>query len=179
MLLCSLAAMIYLVLVPLNYFTTCIFGILVFWTGLMDGVDGSIARMTSMQTKFGGILDSTLDRASDAIIFFAPALRQLLREDLVTSTWLDILVLYNPIWIWSIIAVIGSYITSYVRARSTVADPAIDMDVGLLGRSERLFLLVIGTFMNLVPLFLMIIAILSNGTAIYRLFKAKSILKNN
>lgn len=178
MLLSSLASMVFLLLVPLNVLTTCLFGALVFWTGLMDGVDGAIARMTSTQTKYGGILDSTLDRASDAVIFFAPALRQLLRHDLARSTWLDLQIIYNPIWMWSLLAVIGSYMTSYIRARTTVAGPRLDMDVGLLGRSERLFLFVIGSCLNLIPISLVFIAMLANGTAVYRLLKARSYFKN-
>jgi len=46
------------------------FSIFVFITGIMDGCDGAIARLTNKSTKFGGFFDSFMDRLSEFIIFF-------------------------------------------------------------------------------------------------------------
>ena len=47
------------------------FGIWVFITGLMDGVDGAIARSTERGSAFGAFFDSTMDRASEGVIYLA------------------------------------------------------------------------------------------------------------
>ena len=47
-----------------------------FWAGIVlivanvfDMLDGNVARQTGNVTKFGGFLDSTLDRLSDMVVF--------------------------------------------------------------------------------------------------------------
>ncbi|MHA1698505.1 MAG: CDP-alcohol phosphatidyltransferase family protein [Promethearchaeota archaeon] len=180
MLVLSSIAFIYLLLVPLAYLTILIFGFQILAIGIMDGVDGAIARIRSMKTRFGGIFDSFSDRISDALIFFAPALRDLIRQDLITNNF-SILIPINqwdliPFWIWCVLVMIGGYMTSYVRSRSTLADNTIDMDVGLLGRSERLFILLLGSVFAIIPITIIILALLTNGTAIYRLYHAKKCL---
>ncbi|GAH16536.1 unnamed protein product, partial [marine sediment metagenome] len=40
-----------------------------FITGIMDGCDGAIARLTNNSTKFGGFFDSFMDRFSEFFIF--------------------------------------------------------------------------------------------------------------
>jgi len=44
-----------------------LFSIFVFITGIMDGCDGAIARLTGKSTKFGGFFDSIMDRFSEFI----------------------------------------------------------------------------------------------------------------
>ena len=46
------------------------FSIFIFVTGIMDGCDGAIARLTNKSTKFGGFFDSFMDRFSEFFIFF-------------------------------------------------------------------------------------------------------------
>ena len=43
-------------------------GWVVLLSGLTDIIDGALARRTNQVTKFGGVLDSTLDRLSEAAI---------------------------------------------------------------------------------------------------------------
>ncbi|MHA1681733.1 MAG: CDP-alcohol phosphatidyltransferase family protein [Promethearchaeota archaeon] len=174
----SICSIVYLQLVPMTYIYVIIFGVLVFITGVMDGIDGSIARLTGTSTKFGAIFDSTMDRYSDAFIFFAPALREILRGDLLKSSIIDVSG-YSifPFWLWSFILLTGAYMTSYTRARVTLAEPRADMDIGLLGRSERLIILVIGSIINAIPITILILAIASTGTAIYRLVEGKKRIK--
>jgi phosphatidylglycerophosphate synthase len=144
------------------------FGIFIFITGLLDGVDGAIARLTQKGSQFGGFFDSTMDRVSEAIIFGG--------------------LLWNFAWIfpnrelWGIIILfviyVASNLISYTRARLdlTLKEEKIkfDSNLGYMGRSERLFgLFLISIFQ---PIFgdnflfwgylIMMISILT--TAIYR-----------
>lgn len=174
MLALSIACVIYFLLVPINWFMLIGFGILVFITGVFDGVDGAIARLTSSKTRFGAVLDSSMDRISDPIIFFVPAVRELLSGDVLSTSWLYTPFLWIvPLWVWSFALVVGAYMTSYVRTRATLADPSLDADVGLLGRSERLFLIVVASVMNVLPLIMVILAILTNVMAVFRINDAK------
>ncbi|GAJ19938.1 unnamed protein product, partial [marine sediment metagenome] len=44
-------------------------GILLLLSGLMDTIDGSVARLCGKLTRFGALLDSTLDRYAEFFIF--------------------------------------------------------------------------------------------------------------
>jgi CDP-diacylglycerol--glycerol-3-phosphate 3-phosphatidyltransferase len=39
--------------------------------GIFDMLDGALARLTGRVSRFGGILDSTLDRLSEAVVLLA------------------------------------------------------------------------------------------------------------
>ena len=44
-------------------------GTCIFLSGVMDGLDGVIARVRPQKSSFGGLLDSVLDRYSEGLIF--------------------------------------------------------------------------------------------------------------
>ena len=48
-------------------------GFVVLFAGLFDMLDGALARRTNHVTKFGGVLDSTLDRVSEAVVLIGIA----------------------------------------------------------------------------------------------------------
>ncbi|MEX2680382.1 MAG: CDP-alcohol phosphatidyltransferase family protein [Candidatus Sigynarchaeota archaeon] len=170
----SIASVVFFLVVPLNWLAMMAYALVVFFTGVMDGVDGAIARTTGRKTRWGAVLDSTMDRYSDAVVFFTPGARELFRGDVISSSWLGLPVVgLIPLWAWAVVLVIGSYITSYVRARATLADPSLDVDVGMFGRSERLFIIVIASVCNVLPLAIVALAILTNMTAIYRVMEAR------
>ena len=72
-------------------------------SGVLDMLDGSLARATNRTTAYGALLDSSLDRISDAaplvglIIYLAPA------------GWFAVI---------PAIALVGAFMISYVRARA-------------------------------------------------------------
>ncbi len=170
----SAASLAFFFVVPLSWPIMAVYALIIFFTGVMDGVDGAIARSTGQKTRWGGVFDSTLDRYSDALIFFTPAVRELFRGDVVSSSWLGLpAVGLVPLWVWSLVLVIGSYITSYVRARTTVADPSADADVGMFGRSERLFTIVVAAALNLLPIAIVALAAVTNITTIFRVVDAR------
>ena len=146
-------------------------GIAIFMTGLLDGVDGAIARIMNMETRKGAFLDAMLDRYGDVIIigsflFYEPKVFFLFRFEL-----------------WILVAIIGSLMVSYSRARGEAMGVRC-LDVGLMGRSERLFLLtifcILGLFDPRLPSFgLILLAILSNATALHRIFFGFRMLNTN
>lgn len=98
---------------------------------LLDAVDGALARALGGGTPFGGFLDSTLDRASEAIVYAG------------TAAWF-LGTLEQPIWpvLAAIGALSGSFLVSYARAKAEGV--GFQASVGLAPRTERLVLLIIG-----------------------------------
>lgn len=136
------------------------YALLVLVSGLLDGVDGQVARSTGRATPQGGYLDSMMDRAADVSL-------------LLPYLWLpNPLPQLGPSWLWVYAAIAGCLLTSYTRSRATAAG-ATDTDVGLAARSERLLLLVVANLLQpLYPLAphlgLILLTILSHLTTLYR-----------
>jgi CDP-diacylglycerol--glycerol-3-phosphate 3-phosphatidyltransferase len=98
---------------------------------LLDAVDGALARATGGSTPFGGFLDSTLDRAAEAILY-AGIVVYFLRTDA------------DPILpvVLALTALCASFMVSYTRAKAEAI--GISASVGLAPRTERLVLVVAG-----------------------------------
>lgn len=97
---------------------------------LLDAVDGALARATGGGTPFGGFLDSTIDRASEAIVYLGIAAYYLQGT---APTW--------PV-LAAFIALAGSFMVSYSRARAEGI--GISAAVGIAPRTERLVLVIAG-----------------------------------
>jgi CDP-diacylglycerol--glycerol-3-phosphate 3-phosphatidyltransferase len=130
-------------------------GFLVLLTGSLDFLDGALARYTGRSTVFGAFLDSTLDRFSDAALFLG-----LLAYYASQGSYHHILLIGA--------AMLGSMVTSYARARAEGL--GLKDEVGLFTRTERIILLAIGLIANQMLVILWIIAVLSNFTALHRIF---------
>jgi CDP-diacylglycerol--glycerol-3-phosphate 3-phosphatidyltransferase len=98
---------------------------------LLDAVDGALARAQGGGTAFGSFLDSTLDRASEAILFIG--IGAWLLANLADPTW-PVLAL--------MVALAGSFLVSYSHARAQGIGLAAN--VGLAPRTERLVLVIAG-----------------------------------
>jgi len=98
---------------------------------LLDAVDGALARATGGGTAFGSFLDSTLDRAAEAILF-GGIVAYYLRSSI------DPL---GPVLL-ALAALSGSFLVSYTRARAEGIGASAS--VGLAQRTERLVLIVAG-----------------------------------
>lgn len=103
--------------------------IIVLASSLLDALDGRLARLGKAATAFGGFLDSTLDRLSDAAVFIG------LAAFFYNGQQLTGVVL-------SLSALVGAFLVSYARAR---AETLIDScAVGVLGeRPDRLIIIII------------------------------------
>lgn len=137
-------------------------GILILLSGVLDAVDGVIARTTGKVTVFGGFLDSVSDRYSDAVII----------SGLILGGLCD------PMW--GLITLSGSLLVSYTRAKSESLGIPMAA-VGFAERAERMILLALLTFgATLWPGFLdygiILLALLTHITVVQRVlyFKEKT-----
>jgi len=97
----------------------------------LDAVDGGLARAQGGGTPFGGFLDSTLDRAGEAIVYLG-----------ITAYYLGAASQpFAPVMLAGL-ALSGSFLVSYSRARAEAAGFAASN--GLAPRTERLIIIVLG-----------------------------------
>lgn len=97
-------------------------GGLILFAGLFDMLDGQVARLGNMKSTFGALYDSVLDRYSELIMFFGICYYLVAQHYFLSS-------------IFAFIALIGSMMVSYVRARAEGL--GIDCKGGLMQRPER------------------------------------------
>lgn len=127
--------------------------------GLFDPLDGQLARYQGSVSRFGAWLDSTLDRAAEAVIFGAVGV-VFAREG-------------NEIAVAACFAALGgSFLVSYARARAEgLGIPG--GSGGLMGRPERLVLLGAGLFLggvgDVLEVTMIVLGALSLMTAVERL----------
>lgn len=148
-----------------------LFSIFVFLTGIMDGCDGTIARLSNKSTKFGGFFDSFMDRLSEFFIFLAIYIHT--HDDLLWN-FIDMKVIV-------LISFITSIMISYSRARAEAFFKG-DFDIGLMARSERLFsiviIFIIGIFFDIVDISLLIFMLLIVATFLFRLIHIYIFIKS-
>jgi CDP-diacylglycerol--glycerol-3-phosphate 3-phosphatidyltransferase len=128
-------------------------GMLVLFSGAFDLLDGALARVKKQDTPFGALLDSTLDRLSDAAPLFGL---------LLLYTWLN----SAPEIILVYVTLVGSVLVSYIRARAQGI--GIECQVGLFTRAERIIVLALGLMLNQIFIALCLLAILTYFTAAQR-----------
>jgi archaetidylinositol phosphate synthase len=152
------------------YQNLLLFSVFVFLTGLFDGIDGQIARLNNTSSNYGGFIDSITDRLSEFVIYLGLLLY--LNE---SSLWgiLDMKIIV-------IMCLIGSIMISYLRARAEVFFKG-DFDFGLMARSERLFYIfivsLVSNFFGFVNEFLFFFMFLVIGTAVFRYYKIRKIIR--
>ena len=130
-------------------------GVLVLVSGLFDLLDGALARFTKQTTKFGAILDSTVDRISEAVILCGLLIWYVPQE----GASLKILLIF--------VVLIGSFLVSYIRARAEGL--GWQCQVGLFTRAERVIVLAIGLLINQIFIALCILAVFVFITVVQRL----------
>jgi len=163
-------------------------GFIILLGGLMDMVDGRLARVGNMSSDYGALFDSVLDRYSEMFMFLGICY-YLVSYDYFLSS------------LFAFIAMIGSVMVSYTRARAEGL--GVRADVGIMQRPERVLLIGIaalacGIFSKLYgggfkidieglpfPLFetitiftlpIFILAIMANITAVRRLMHARKLI---
>lgn len=97
-------------------------GGLILFAGLFDMLDGQVARLGNMKSTFGALYDSVLDRYSELIMFLGICYYLVGHHYFLSS-------------IFAFIAMIGSMMVSYVRARAEGL--GIECKGGLMQRPER------------------------------------------
>lgn len=142
-------------------------GILVQVSSIIDGCDGEVARLKFLTTDYGAFVDSTLDRYADAMIILG----------LIFGYWM----LHGSISVWIIgfFALLGSFLISYTAARyESIFEKSFKGKGGMsIGRDMRLFMIMIGAFLNQVLGLMLLLAILTNIEVVRRVFSIKGLLR--
>jgi CDP-diacylglycerol--glycerol-3-phosphate 3-phosphatidyltransferase len=154
------------VLFGLGYFFWA--GIVLIVANLFDMLDGQVARLSGRVTRFGGFLDSSLDRLSDMVVFVG--LMVFYARDTQFHSTLNVFLAGAGL--------MGSVMVSYASARAESLIPKCD--VGFLRRPERVVLFIIGAlsthpgstnfFANRMPAVLWVLAVGSYWTFAHRMY---------
>ena len=135
--------------------------------GFLDFVDGSVARVTGRVSKFGGYLDTVVDRYIEFLVilglFFVPA------PAIMTIG-------YN---VWILLYLFGAMMTTYVKAAAKEKE-LVEKEIkgGLLERAERIVLLFIAIIAAQFSLYYLaalvaVLAVATNLTALQRIMIAR------
>jgi CDP-diacylglycerol--glycerol-3-phosphate 3-phosphatidyltransferase len=144
-------------------------GAILLFSSVFDLFDGALARATDRVSPFGALLDSSIDRVSEAVVFLGLLAYYLARDD-------------DTGVILVFVALAASLMVSYVRARSEGL--GIENRVGIMTRTERVILLVAGLIIgHWVPVVLLIavgvMAVLAMVTTAHRIFHASTVLRKS
>lgn len=129
-------------------------GALILLSGLIDAIDGVLARSTGRVSVFGGFIDSVSDRYSDAVVLSAIVYAGLCHPA------------------WGLAAIVGSLMVSYTRARAEAAGVKMAA-VGFAERAERMVFLALtsmAAYYNLQILFwgVAVLAVVAQFTVLQR-----------
>ena len=140
----------------LGSFKLAIFFILI--SGLMDFIDGAVAKVNKKETKFGALFDSVADKTSEI-------------------SWYLAFGLFNPqLWLGALLAIATFMLSSYISKHAKAIGGK--SGGGLMERKERLTLIILGLlFINYISYVLYIIAFFSFITCLQRFFRNYRILQ--
>ena len=134
---------------------------------LLDTIDGTVARMKKIDSPFGGILDATIDRFSEGLLFLSIAYGGLVRWEIAFALY------------------ITSVLISYIKAKAEAVTSEKTLgtnkfSVGIMGRGERIGLIFLGSVIQhfvdynfleslfILMLFLTLITVFWRGFIIYQ-----------
>jgi len=164
-------------------------GATILFAGLFDMLDGQVARLGNMSSKFGALFDSVLDRYSELVMFLGICYYLVAHHYFLSS-------------LLAFCALIGSMMVSYTRARAEGL--GIECKGGLMQRPERIITLGVSALacgivahyiggdyklfingikfhvfesMSVFTIPIAVVAVLSNMTAIKRLNDCKRALE--
>jgi len=149
-------------LISLNLVLALIFFLL---AGLLDFIDGAVARFLQKATKKGAYLDTISDRYVEGII-------------LLGFLFLPLPDFLLPAKVWIFLALFGSFLTTYSKAAAKEKEiVAEELKKGLLTRAERIILITLAMLFGIFNLSwliypIIILAIFSNITAFQRIYLA-------
>ena len=102
--------------------------IAILFSGLLDVIDGAVARYHNRSSKFGAFLDSTMDRFADAIIYIG----------IIFGGYCD--------WFVGVLAIHSAICVSYVRARAE--SQGVECNIGIAERAVRMIILMVGSLIG-------------------------------
>jgi len=138
-----------------------LYALFVFLIGILDGIDGVVARASGRSTPMGALTDSIIDKVSEIILLLALVL-----------SFPNQSVLGVGVPVWGMLCVSGWLLTSYSRSRAEALGVK-DLDVGFGARSERLFTLIVFSLLFQVLWGLVVVTFMGVLTAAYRFYHYK------
>ena len=98
-------------------------------TGILDMLDGAVARAAGKITKFGATFDHVLDRYAELFIVFG----------MVFGGYIS--------WVLGFFALFGMLMASFTRAKAESVGGLASVTVGIAERQEKLLILILGSFL--------------------------------
>ncbi|RTZ67332.1 MAG: CDP-alcohol phosphatidyltransferase family protein [Aquificaceae bacterium] len=126
-------------------------GFFVYLGALLDSLDGDLARERNQTSTEGAILDAVLDRYIDLFLIAS-------------------LTYVSQCWVWGLLAMIGSSLVPYVRAKTEAVGKKSVSTFG--SRDVRNLILFLGLILSLPCETLGVLAVISNLSAIHRFYFA-------
>lgn len=142
------------------------FGLAIAAIFAFDSLDGAVARLTGLQSLYGGYLDAMVDRYQELMVLAALAYA-------------------HQCWAAAFFALSGSMLVSYAKARVAIERPIDNVKwPDLMERLERVMFLVAMLLLaalipwsGFVPFMLVVLGLLTHGTAIQRFLRARRMLR--
>lgn len=100
-------------------------------TGIIDMLDGAVARAAGKATRFGAVLDHVLDRYAEYLIIIG----------IILGGYVD--------WMWGVFALIGMLMASFTRAKAESVGGLKSCTVGIAERQEKLIIIIVGSLLTL------------------------------
>ena len=138
-------------------------GIAIQAASVIDGVDGELARLRNLATRFGEVFDAVTDRYADAVMLAGMTVYAARFEDLPHAETVGML------------ALAGAIVVSYSRARieadlgGAVDQRSLDSLFGLASRDVRLLIAAVGAVAGQCYWTLVLLAAISALTVAWRL----------
>ena len=132
-------------------------GVVLLASGVLDMMDGALARLTGRASRGGALLDSVADRLAEAAVLLGMLVLALARED-------------DALAVLAFLALATSVLVSYIRARAEGL--GLGESPGLVTRPERVVVLGLGLILGFPSAALGLIVVGSAATSAHRFMHA-------
>ena len=139
-------------------------GLLILFAGFMDIFDGALARRLDLESNRGALLDSVLDRLSEALVLIAAIYFFSINENIFLIMTASLCIVF-------------SLMISYLRAR--IEGLGFNSKGGIFTRPERILVVSLGFLLFTPSLTLQVLVIGSTLGFINRFYLYWRLLKNN
>ena len=129
-------------------------GVAYILAAVCDALDGTLARVSGRESRFGAFLDSNIDRIEESVVFLGLTLYYAG----LGSQWETALLL---------VVTVGSLMVSYARARAEAV--GVECKVGFMTRVPRVAVMIVGMILDQVLIALVVLAVTTWFTSFHRM----------
>ena len=129
-------------------------GVAYILAAVCDALDGTLARVSGRESRFGAFLDSNIDRIEESVVFLGLTLYYAG----LGSQWETALIL---------VVTVGSLMVSYARARAEAVGVACK--VGFMTRVPRVAIMIVGMILDQILIALIVLAVTTWFTSFHRM----------